>query len=433
MTETGEQTRRGTMHEHPARRQVVGEMHLRRWPGLSSPCLIIQWLRFVSEDEKDAQRAKLTELTPAGRLAPVSGPQHLSGTLSEGVSFVWEGHSEATSLTLFLHDAAATLFRDPHSDQALSALIAEIEAFDGEVIRATRLWIAPDDAAAEAVLPQAAFVSGELVSCHLGGSARLWSDFRIQPDGYGRLLLAANDVPAGDLSRILQRLQELGNYRNMALVGLPMAQSYWPRLNRAEAMLREIGTDEIRADVRDDDLLTRISELSLELMSLATDSGFRMGATAAYARLVQDRLTELKVQPIAGYLSLIDFTQRRFLPAVRTCAAFAQREQQLSLRAAQFTSLLRARISTRIENQNARLLASLERSALMQVRLQQLVEGLSIVAVTYYALSLVEKVMTGVESVYPSVHGHLMVAVLTVPMLLVITVVLRAMKKKLIP
>ena len=76
----------------------------------------------------------------------------------------------------------------------------------GEVIRATRLWVAADEEAAENILQQANFVTGELVSCHIGAGARLWSDFRIQPDGYGRLLLAANGLLSGDLSRLLHEV-----------------------------------------------------------------------------------------------------------------------------------------------------------------------------------------------------------------------------------
>ena len=47
------------MREHPARRQVVGEMHLRRWPGLSAPCLVIQWLRLATAQDKEVQREQL--------------------------------------------------------------------------------------------------------------------------------------------------------------------------------------------------------------------------------------------------------------------------------------------------------------------------------------------------------------------------------------
>jgi len=418
------------MREHPARRQVVGEMHLRRWPNVPVPGLVIQWLRLTGEEDKAAQRDRLLSLPQAERFERSSGERHLSGVLSEGIGFAWECHSEASSLTFFVKADDPALLREPTRWPELGTAIAMAESLPGEVVRATRMWIAPDEEAAVRAAEVMDFVEGELVSCRMGGGARLWSDFRIKSGAYGQLLVAANGLTPGDLSRMLQRLQELGNYRNMALLGLPVAQGYWPRLNAAEELLRQIGQDQLRADIRDDDLLARTSELSLELMSLATDASFRMSATAAYAKLVEDRLAELAVEPVAGYPSLIDFTQRRFLPAVRTCAAFTRREGQLSLRAAQLTSLLRARISTRIENQNARLLASMERSAAMQLRLQQLVEGLSVVALSYYSLSLLDKLLMGVTELYPDFHAHLVTGALTVPVVALIWLTLRLMKKR---
>ena len=51
-----------------------------------------------------------------------------------------------------------------------------------------------------------------------------------------------------------------------------------------------------------------------------------------------------------------------------------ERLDKLTGRAADLTALLRARIETRIENQNAQLLESMERRAEAQLRLQQLVD-----------------------------------------------------------
>lgn len=145
----------------------------------------------------------------------------------------------------------------------------------------------------------------------------------------------------------------------------------------------------------DDRLLEGVSGLSLDLMSMWSEASFRMNATAAYARLVEERLTELAPHPIRGYPSLADFTQRRLLPAVRTCAAHVQRQQELSMQAHRFASLLRTRIETRIEIQNSQVLESLDRSASGQLRLQQLVEGFSVIALSYYAIGLLDHLIEG--------------------------------------
>jgi uncharacterized membrane-anchored protein len=77
-------------------------MHLRRWPRIAAPMQILQVLRIVSPEELEAERAMLAALPPGGELAPSDNPRHAEGTLGPGISFVWEQHSEACGITLFL-------------------------------------------------------------------------------------------------------------------------------------------------------------------------------------------------------------------------------------------------------------------------------------------------------------------------------------------
>ncbi|WP_333833497.1 DUF3422 family protein, partial [Rubrimonas sp.] len=51
-------------------------------------------------------------------------------------------------------------------------------------------------------------------------------------------------------------------------------------------------------------------------------------------------------------------------------------------------SLLRTRVNVAVETQNQALLESMNSRAEMQLRLQRTVEGLSVVAISYYAVSL---------------------------------------------
>jgi uncharacterized membrane-anchored protein len=236
----------------------------------------------------------------------------------------------------------------------------------------------------------------------------------------------------GALSRTVQRLQELGNYRNLALLGLPVAREGWRALDRIEAMLGETNRAVARPEVTDDDLLEDVTRLSMELVAQASASDFRMSATAAYATIVEERLAELNIAAIPGQVSLADFTQRRFLPAVRTCAAHRRRAEQLSQRTSQALALLRVRIETRIENQNGLLLASMERSASRQLRLQQLVEGLSVVAVSYYALGLIAKVLEGVEELGLRIHAHVGTALLAPLVLAGVWLAIHRMKRRIL-
>jgi len=387
---------RSMLCEHPARREIVGEMHLRRWPLVGPGMRLVQIVRLATPDEEAEEQSALFARVAVDRGSCEAGRRHFSAILSEQVRLTWERHSEASTLSLFADEGAGEL----------EAAVEWAEGLPGEAVRATKIWIVADEHEAAGVIAQLAFDPLQLVSCTIGDGARIWSDFRIRDDGYGCLVVAANGLAQGDLTRAVQRLQELGNYRNLALLGLPVAREAWPRLDQAESDLRNLGDELARTDVRDDELLERLCRVSLGLAALAAATGYRMSATAAYAQLVEERLAQLRPEPIAGYPSLFDFTQRRLLPAVRTCSTFAARERELTRRTAHMTSLLRTRIETRIENQNARMLGALNRSAKMQLRLQHLVEGLSVVAISYYSVSLLRLFLAEIGAGAPGRLAH---------------------------
>lgn len=423
------------LNEHELRRAVVGEMHLRRWPPVRPPAGIVQFVRLLEPHDREEELAAMAALPSAGPIPAGTRPRHLDGTLAPGLAFTWERHSEASTTTLFLGTCAGGAPPSPSVRDAL----AWAGSLPGKVVRATRLQLVATEEEALALLPELAFAADELVTCHIAAGqgedephARIWSDFRLRDDGFGVILVAAGGMAPGPLSRTLQRLQELGNYRNLALLGLPVAREGWRALDRIEAMLFAANRAMARPELTDDALLEDVTRLSMELVGEASAADYRMSATEAYARIVEERLAELNIRAVPGHLSLADFTQRRFLPAVRTCAAHRRRAEQLAQRTGQVLSLLRARIETRIENQNGRLLASMERSASRQLRLQQLVEGLSVVAVSYYAIGLVGKVLEGVETIAPHVHAHLVTAALAPVVLAAAWCAIHHMKRRIL-
>lgn len=418
-----------TFREHPLRRQVVGEMHLRRFPAFTLPAQAIQLFRLVDADEREAERMELAR----GACPGVDTSRHRERRWSPEVRASWERHSEASTVTVALTGAelGAPRWERPGQGPAAEA-IAWAEALPGGVVRASHLLIVADEAAGLAAVEIAEFSASHLVSCHIAGGARLWSDFRIHRDGYGRLVLAANGMAMADLIRAVQRLQELGNYRNLALIGLPAAQAAWGEADRIEQALAASGRSLRARDRRDDDLLADLAAHAEDLLSVAAACDYRMKATRAYAQIVDDRLAELRATPIAGYQSLDDFMCRRFHPAMRTCAALTERIGLLNSRAARLTALLRTRIETNIENQNGRLLASMDRSARLQLRLQHLVEGLSAVAISYYLLGLLSYPVKAAEKWRPDVSATTLLGLAAPLILIVVFILLGRMRHRLV-
>ena len=79
---------------------------------------------------------------------------------------------------------------------------------------------------------------------------------------------------------------------------------------------------------------------------------------------------------------------RRFDPAMRTVKATETRLNAMANRAERAANLLRTQVDVERSAQNQALLASMDRRADLQLRLQRTVEGLSVVAISYYAVSI---------------------------------------------
>jgi len=112
--------------------------------------------------------------------------------------------------------------------------------------------------------------------------------------------------------------------------------------------------------------------------------------------------------PLENQLTRIDwqdcgvamFMERRLAPAMRTCNAVAERLQNVIAHLSTTSQLLNTRVDVAAEATNARLLASMDQRARLQLRLQQTVEGLSVAAISYYALGLIGYVFKAVSEVW---------------------------------
>ncbi len=369
---------------HPMRDRIVSEMHLRRLPSLTAPCRLAQVVRLVEPIDREEERRGVRGLAAETSESQVF-ERHARGVLGAREHWIWERHSEASTLTLITEGDGAPF--DPQGHDARGH--AWLTASPGLVIRAVKIVVGVNEAAVSAAVQ--ALDPEEVISCRQG-RARIWSDFKVHPDGWGRLVIAAGDSHPADLGRLVQRVQELGNYRNMALLALPMVQAESSRLDQMEADLVVV-SKHLTDTHNEDSMLDEISRLGAEVADLTAATAFRLGAMKAYAGIVSDRLRDLACTPIEGYQPLDDFIDRRLTPATRTCLAFAERLEALATRLERATALLRTRIELRVQAQNTALLASVERTGSRQLKLQHLVEGLSVVAVSYYALGILAYVI----------------------------------------
>jgi uncharacterized membrane-anchored protein len=396
-------------------------MRLRRFAPVAERSEIYQAVRLLNAEERSSEDQWLLGDRPPFDDWSLA-PRHGSGHTRSGIYFLWERHTEASTLTLIFPDDAPAEARAPY--------VAWLEKWPGAVVRATRVFVRPDVDGSIEQLEQLGISRREMVCCDINAGLRIWSDFGILDDGYGRLLIRAGDVEDGERGRIIQRVQELGNYRNLALLGFPTVQRYGPEVDQLEQRLSEHARRVTLADDDDETLLNDLATISSELELIRSATSFRLSATAAYAEVAADRLASLNVQPVANHQSLTDFTERRLVPATRTCAVFKQRLNDIAERISGVMHTLDVRIDSRIKTQNLGLMQSMERSTQLQLRLQTLVEGLSVIAAAYYLVGLIGYVAKGVAA-YPSgSKSDLFIGAVTLPVILLIYVFVRHLRHR---
>ena len=121
---------------------------------------------------------------------------------------------------------------------------------------------------------------------------------------------------------------------------------------------------------------------------------------------------------------------RRYEPAMRTVKSTETRLTVLADRARRAGELLRTRVDVQRSAQNQALLESMDRRADLALRLQHTVEGLSVVAISYYAVSLAAYLLYPLGSAVGLSKGML-TALITLPVIAGVWLSVRRIKKNL--
>ncbi len=251
----------------------------------------------------------------------------------------------------------------------------------------------------EELLSSRFFSGNDLIGAQIADGAGLaYTDYRIHPDGRSRYLLVSKQMGARQSGRMLHRFLEIDTYRMMACLTLPLAKSLQPELSVTDHELAELTT--AMPDARQEDepiLLDRLTQLAARIESALSRTDSRFSAARAYFEIVQRRIRELRELRIAGMQPFSEFMERRLHPAMETCESVARSQRVLAKRVTRASALLRTRVDVSREKQNQQVLASLNRRAHLQLRLQETVEGLSVAAITYYTVGLVGYAAKGIK------------------------------------
>lgn len=386
-------------------------------------------------EQQAAQRAWINSISE--RLGAPPSPVH--GQLlrlielrpePQRILLKWEMHGEFVVITFYLHEVVnmtecQTTSRRQHfaliHAQLLALGVDPLPSPSGERIAAIDIALVQEQLEADASTKAALFEGNTLLGSTILSTqkAQVWTDLHLDAEGFNRFLVAHSTMGSRQAGRVVQRLLDIDTYRMMALLGLPHAKGMAGPLRSAEteltALARRIseaaglplsglpsgadGLADSAGPLQDDaELLRGVSALASRVEGWISEHGLRFTATEAYSDLVRRALVELNETPIPGIQTLGEFMDRRFEPAMRTCRWTQRRMRELSDRVTRATQSLRTRLEFVNEQQTQALLASMDRRANLQLKLQQTVEGLSLVVLTYYGVGLVAVLAKGAKS-----------------------------------
>ncbi len=379
--------------DHPQRYTTVNELHARPFPALNAPCatayLAIKEPVLAQNRDRGTDIAHLVQLLDRhGSAHPQPGATHFSGPLGR-TELKWESHTEFVTYSGFTPGLSDRAF-DPAEMQVfppnwlstapgkiMTAILMRVEEMpqDDEQMRVKLdAWFVPESLAVARVVDGAAIVAG---------------DFRIDASGFMRFAVFVRPgTGRRRIGRIVQRLCEIETYRAMSMLGLIEARALTERLNALDPRLSSLVSGLDNAARPPETALYELLAISAELEAMAVQNSFRFGATGAYEAIVDQRIAALREQRVDGRQTFGEFMMRRYDPAMRTVKSTEARLKSMAERAMRAAELLRTRVDVQRSSQNQSLLESMDRRADLALRLQHTVEGLSVVAISYYALGL---------------------------------------------
>ncbi len=415
--------------DHPLRYPMSNELHARPFPTLNAPARAAYLALASDAPDKAAERAHLIALLDRyGAPHPQPDATHYSGQIGKNM-LKWESHSEFVTYTIFgdgnaippFEASTFAMFPEDWLSNApgtrITSALIRIEQSDGDdgIIDKTQDWFVPESLAISRVLEDELIIA---------------SDFRIDPAGHMRMAVFARpDTGGRRIGRVVQRLCEIETYKAMAMLGLATSRDMGRELSQLDTQLSALVSQLNSEELNSDETLGQLLRISAALENAVAQSAYRFGATRAYEAIVNQRIFILREDRFMGRQTFGEFMMRRFDPAMRTVESTQTRLQSLTNRAARASDLLRTRVDVERSAQNQDLLTSMDQRADLQLRLQQTVEGLSVVAITYYAVNLALYLLGPVEKIYGVSKVYLAAGVTPLVLLLVWWMVRRIRSK----
>ena len=378
------------INEHDQRFKLHDELHVGACELIKAPAHISHLVLLCGNNKADHERVLIAQLCERyGVMPPTLHNNHFSAMLGS-YRIVWERHTEYSTYTFF--DNAP--FEAPFSEPAIRRVPQEwLKTLPGEIVVATHIAFESRERPQRSLKELSVlFASNTVIGSEVGaGNAIAWTDNQIHSDGFGRILIRDVKMRRRQAGRLVQRLLEIETYRMLAMLPVSMMRSYIPKLAYFDERLATLTENNVSLECVEDEqrLLNELTLLAAEIERIFAKSSQRYNASSMYYDIVKLRVSELREKRIQGLQMFQEFMEQRLSSAMGTCALVNNKLETISTRVERASSLLRTRVEISMEKQSRDLLNSMDKRAHLQLRLQETVEGLSIVVLSYYLLGLV--------------------------------------------
>jgi len=385
------------MKQHPLRQTLADELHTRPFHDFEGSGRFLRFIYLHDKGEDTILGPVNQWLEQKGR-SPILENEKFRREMFETFALRIERHSEFMTIGFVVskEKPGAGLSKKAFNPGAQPDLpFSLIDDIEADVFHAMWLEVSsrPPRGLTQKKVTDILECRSAASSRILDGMAQAHFSFDIDRNGYSRIMLFSSSISSNRMGRIVQRLIELETYRMLALLGLPLVRDFSSTLGQIEQDLRGLTQAISRHISKEKEDVGRhlplLSGLAAQIENLTSETSFRLSATKAYRDIFLSRLESMHVSRLDGHQEIDGFLDRRMMPAMQTCEAFSLRLESLSRRVERTGALLQTHTEYIIQRQNTSLLTSMNSRASAQFRLQQTVEGLSVIAGTYYGVGLV--------------------------------------------
>ena len=306
----------------------------------------------------------------------------------------WESHREFCTFQFIIQEEIASdnLFKKSNikyvPDLWIDSLDNIINCVNLEVIDNSNLKNEQDI--------YSAFNNNYIVGSKISNQkAKIYSDFRIDGNGYHRLLMVNNGMSRHQLGRSIQRILDIESYRSLHMVGFVNCSSINKELDIINNDLNQINKN-----IDSSDNLRLLYDISSKINWLDNSNRFRFQASNSYFPIIEDRFNELLFKKIDGLQPYDQYLKSRLNPTRRTIMNTERRLKDTMNQVSRLSILLQTNTEMDIKKNSYLLLESMNKKTDTQIQLQKTVESLSTIVLTYYSTGLLNYSLKVLYKIY---------------------------------